>query len=179
MVAYAFPLRQRPAVSGAISILTVGATVLGPPLGGALVTKASWRWCFAINPIVGVPTFIAAAITLRTLKLPERRRETLGRKVRRLDWPGLIVLCPSIICLLLAMQWGGTEFSWSSARIIVLLVLSALLLGVFLLIQWKKKEEAMLPLRVLRLRTVATSVAYGFTVVAGSETLSYYVRISF
>ena len=164
-------------MNAAVSVLTVGSTVLGPPLGGALVTKASWRWCFAINPIIGVPTFIASAVILRAIKLPERRPESFWKKIERLDLPGLIVLFPSIICLLLAMQWGGTQFSWSSARIIVLLVLSALLIGVFVLIQSRKKEEAMLPLRVLRLRTVATSIAYGFTIVAGSETISYYVRI--
>jgi len=179
MIAYAFPLRQRPAVNGVMATLSVGATVLGPPLGGVLVTKASWRWCFAINPIVGLPTFIASALILRTLKLPEKTPETFWRKVRRLDWLGLAVLLPSVICLLLAMQWGGTQFPWSSARIIVLLNLSALLIAVFLFIQWKKKEEAMLPLRILRQRSVAAGAAYCFAVVASGETISYYVRIPY
>jgi MFS family permease len=177
MITYAFPLRQRPAVSGAIATLSVGATVLGPPLGGLFVTKSSWRWCFAINPIIGVPTFVASAAILRVVKLPVRKPERFSTKVKRLDWLGLAVLLPSIVCLLLAMQWGGTQFPWSSARIIVLLVLSALLMVSFLLTQWKQEEDAMLPLRILRQRTVATSAAYGFAVVAGGETLSYYVGI--
>lgn len=176
MVAYAFPLRLRPAVSGAIATLSVGATVLGPVLGGAFVTKASWRWCFAINPIIGVPTFLASAVILRTINVPEQAPGTLIQKIASFDWVGLVVLIPSIVCLLLAMQWGGTQYSWSSARVIVLLVLSALLMGTFFLVQWKRKEEAMVPLRILQKRTVAISAAYGFAVVASGETLSYYVR---
>ncbi|KAF3042588.1 hypothetical protein E8E11_004187 [Didymella keratinophila] len=45
---------------------------------------------------------------------------------------GLVIFMPSIICLLLALQWGGTTYAWSSWRIILLLVTFPLLFGAFL-----------------------------------------------
>jgi len=43
------PLRQRPhyfsMVLGSWSI----GSIIGPVLGGSLVERASWRWCFHIN----------------------------------------------------------------------------------------------------------------------------------
>lgn len=84
MIAYAFPLRLRPAVNGAMGILTASATALGPPLGGVFITKASWRWCFAISPIIGAPTFIAAFFILCDLKFPEQIQEGFWSKVRRI-----------------------------------------------------------------------------------------------
>ena len=93
----------------------------------------------------------------------------------RLDWLGFTALLPGIVCLLLAMQWGGTRYAWSSARIVVLLTLSVLLVGSFIVIQWIKKEEALLPLRILRQRSIAAGAVYCFAIVAGGETISYYV----
>ena len=151
------------------------AYAIGPLLGGLLTTKASWRWCFAINPIIGLPTFIAAAIILGGLKTPERKPQSFLRKLLRLDWLGFTALLPGVVCLLVAMQWGGTRYAWSSAHIIVLLILSAFLISSFIVIQWVKKEEALLPLRILRQRSVAAGAVYCFAIVAGGETISYYV----
>ena len=93
----------------------------------------------------------------------------------RLDWLGFTALLPGIVLLLLAMQWGGTRYAWSSTHIIVLLILSVLLISSFIFIQWVKKEEALLPLRILRQRSIAAGAVYCFAIVASGETISYYV----
>lgn len=52
---------------------------------------------------------------------------TWWQAIKRFDPFGSAVLLPLIICLLLALQWGGTQYAWSSPRIIVVLVLFAAL----------------------------------------------------
>ena len=65
------------------------------------------------------------------LKLPaaatQRKKATLRENIRQLDPIGTAVFLPAIVCLLLALQWGGTTYNWANARIIALLVLSGLL----------------------------------------------------
>jgi hypothetical protein len=58
-----------------------------------------------------------------------------GAKIAQLDIPGNTLFIASIICLLLALQWGGVTYAWSSWRIILLFVLFGLLLAAFVVVQ--------------------------------------------
>ena len=48
--------------------------------------------------------------------------ETLLQKIMHYDPIGNIIFLPCIVCILLALQWGGTTYPWSDGRIIALLV---------------------------------------------------------
>src|SRR5690242_18692030 len=61
--------------------------ILGPVLGGWLVTDFSWRWIFFINVPIG-----AAALFMSLRVLPR----DIPDAAHRLDWKGLIVLSPAL-----------------------------------------------------------------------------------
>lgn len=68
------------------------------------------RWCFYINLPVGA---VAIAAILAFLKVPERdsTKQPWAEKLRQLDAPGAALLMPGVICLLLALQWGGQTYA--------------------------------------------------------------------
>src|ERR1700760_1547865 len=96
----------------------------------------SWRWCFYINLPIGA---VAVVVVILILHLPNQELEQqasgwLG-KLKQLDPLGNLVFFPGIVCLVLALQWGGTTYSWRNARIIVLLILCGVLCLAFVAIQ--------------------------------------------
>ena len=48
--------------------------MLGPPLGGLIVTVADWRWIFFVNIPIGILGIVLATLFIPELKEDERRR---------------------------------------------------------------------------------------------------------
>jgi MFS family permease len=99
-------------MQGLFGALVGLATIAGPLIGGAFTSNVTWRWCFYINlPIGGVAMIVVACflnIPVRdTTKLP------LAKKLMQLDAPGTALLIPGVVCLLLALQWGGQTYAVS------------------------------------------------------------------
>ena len=84
-----------------------------------------------------------------------------------------------MICLLLALQWGGTTYPWINGRIVALLILFAVLLIVFIAIQIWLREMAIVFPRIITQRTVASSLFFGFFLNAAVFLLIYFLLIWF
>jgi protein-S-isoprenylcysteine O-methyltransferase Ste14 len=82
--------------------------------------------------------------------------------MRKLDFPGVILLVASVSCLFLALQQGGTKYPWCHAQPIGLCVGFALIFILFGLWQWQAGENATVPLRFLKDRTVIWGSLYLF-----------------
>ena len=108
-------------------------------------------------PIGGLTLFIAA-IFLRAPNITTRT--SLRRQLIRLDPLGTALFLPGVICLLLALQWGGTTYTWNNARIIALFVLAGILLLSFTGVQIWRKEDATIPPRIIKQRSVAFGAIY-------------------
>jgi hypothetical protein len=76
------------------------------------------------------------------------------RRIADLDLLGAFFFIPSIIMVLMALEWGGTEFAWRSATIIGLFIGGAGLLIVFAIWQIHKGDDAMIPPRLITERTM-------------------------
>jgi hypothetical protein len=74
------------------------------------------------------------AVALRT-SAEKPMKLTLKEKIIRMDPAGTILFISSIVCLFLALQWGGLEFPWSHSRVWGLILGSGLLMVAFITLQ--------------------------------------------
>ncbi|KAI8202194.1 Efflux pump aflT [Colletotrichum sp. SAR 10_76] len=151
------PLHKRPTFTAAIGAAAGVSQVIAPTLGGVFVDKATWRWCFWINLPLGGVTF---AVILLFLRLPEQaKKEPRGFKefMDNFDLVGTLLLIPWVICLLLALQWGGTEYAWSNWRIILCWCIFALCFLLWGFVQYREGDKATVPLRIMSQRTMIAS----------------------
>jgi MFS family permease len=84
-----------------------------------------------------------------------------------------------MVCLLLALQWGGQQYPWSDGRIIALLTLFGVLLIIFICIQLWQQESATVPPRIAKNRTIAAGAFYSFTLGSAFMMIVYYLSIWF
>ncbi|KAF2625506.1 major facilitator superfamily transporter [Macroventuria anomochaeta] len=174
------PLHRRPLLQGLFGACFGVASVTGPLLGGAFTESGlTWRWCFYINIPLGA---ITIGVVMFLLKLKENKPRTKGWKdtVRKMDPLGTILFLPGITCLLLALEWGAAEYSWSSPRLIALLATFAALLTAFIVWQYvTRKTTATVPARILLQRSIACGCASQFCVGATMLTVSIYMPLWF
>lgn len=180
IVVYIVPLHKRPQIMGLGGMVFGIACAIGPLVGGAFTSGPGWRWCFYVNLPCGALVF---ALLVLLLQIPpemlRRKPETLTEKAKRLDPLGATFFPACVICLLLALQWGGLEYSWSDVRIIVLFILSGLLLVAFVLVQRWRGDVALIPGRIFFNRSVLAGAWFSFFTGAALQTLLYYLPIWF
>ncbi|KAI3294450.1 hypothetical protein DTO002I6_4619 [Penicillium roqueforti] len=192
LVAHRVPLRHRASMVGIVSAAFGVGSIAGPLVGGAFTTNTqlTWRWCFYINLPLGLFVALVIFLCIRPIKNAPNAdidqpqlfsQSSMKEKIRQMDLPGVSLLLPGVICLLLALQWGGTKYAWSSGRIITLLVLGPFLLLAFASIQvfTKVQSHVTVPMRVVQNRNIWGSSMYGSCIVAAFFTLMYYLPIWF
>jgi hypothetical protein len=100
---------------------------------------------------------------------------------RKLDLIGEAIFAPSIIMLLLALQWGGNKLPWNSATIIGLLVGAVAVFVLFLC--WEKfgagEDNAMLPLAMITHRIVFACFLVGSFVFISIILASFFLPVYF
>ncbi|KAF2125340.1 MFS general substrate transporter [Dothidotthia symphoricarpi CBS 119687] len=172
------PLRKRPIFTSLFGLAFGVSSVLGPIVGGALTDSVSWRWCFYINLPVGGFSFIVVFLLLK-VESPKRTKLSLLSQFQRLDPVGASFFMPSMVCLVLALQWGGSTDAWDAPKIIGLLVTFAVLFVAFIIVEVMMPETAMAPTRIVFNRSVAGSMSFMFFVSGSMMSAIYYLTIWF
>lgn len=86
----------------------------------------------------------------------------------------------AIVCLLLALQWGGSVYPWHDSKVWGCLLGFGLLIAVFIVIQIKRGDRATLPPRiVVKQRTILASALFSTFLAMGLYTHIYYLPFYF
>ncbi|KAF2205451.1 putative MFS multidrug transporter [Delitschia confertaspora ATCC 74209] len=178
IVSVVVPLRKRASFTGLIGGCFGIAAVSGPLIGGVLTDRVSWRWCFYINLPFGAVT---ALVLIFFLHIHGQRPHTgtFREQIVHLDIPGNILFIASVICLLLALQWGGVIEPWSSGRVVALLVMFAVLLLAFIAVQRWRGDTATVPWRVAKQRSMAFGSIFAFMIGAAFFLFVFYLPYYF
>ncbi len=140
------PERRGRTLSLASSVWGI-ASLLGPSLGGFIVSYFSWRWIFFINLPLGLVCIWLIGACLVELR-PRRKRVSL-------DIAGVASLSTAILALLFAFLMGGRDYAWVSAPIIGLLMLSAASIMAFVAIE-QRAQDPIISIAFFRIRGFST-----------------------
>ncbi|EXJ64936.1 hypothetical protein A1O7_01275 [Cladophialophora yegresii CBS 114405] len=173
------PPRKRPVINSLFGLSFGAASVAGPVLGGALTDNVSWRWCFYINLPIGGFTLLAVLVFLHPEATSKSEKLSVMSQLKRLDPVGVLFFIPSIVCLILALQWGGSIYSWSEPKVVGLLVTFSILFVAFIVVEVVMPDTAMAPTRVVLNRSIAGSLTFMFLLSGGLMSVTYYLAVWF
>ena len=154
IITQAFPAEQRGTAIGTWAGVSALALAIGPVVGGFLTEYVSWRAIFFINPPIAV---VAVAMTLFATR--ESRDETVGRTV---DFAGIGAITIGLTALVLALVEGNT-WGWGSPAVISLLVVAAIALPAFVMIE-RRVPSPMVNFAFFRARTFVGSNVVAFLI---------------
>jgi EmrB/QacA subfamily drug resistance transporter len=138
--------RERNTALGIWGAASGAGGAVGVLLGGVLTSYLSWPWIFYINVPVGL------ALVLLIPRFMAESRASLGH--RHFDVSGAVSVTASLMVLVFALT-RATQNGWGSASTIALLATSAVLAGVFVLIE-RRAASPLVPFGVFRGTTLST-----------------------
>jgi len=142
---------ERAKAMGIYGFVMAGGGSVGALLGGLLTDALSWHWVFLVNIPIGVAVYALTVILLRESRAPAG--------AARLDVGGAVTVTASLLLAVYAVV-NGNEAGWTSAQTLTLLGAAAGLLALFLALEtWVR--DPLMPLRLFRLRSVATANVVG------------------
>lgn len=171
-------------------------TICGPLVGGAFTTGYTWRWCRCLLPrreglytngdnlgfYINLPLGVLIGVPLFLMRIPEqiskpRPMSVLPKLHEHLELLGFAILAPAIIMLLLALQFGGNEYAWSSSQVIGLFCGFGATLIVWVLRNYRGGDDALLPMAIIKRRAVWMSGLNFALMTATVFGSSYYLPI--
>jgi EmrB/QacA subfamily drug resistance transporter len=152
-----FPPDRRGTALGVWGAVAGLATVIGPTLGGLLITVLDWRWIFFVNLPIGVGVLVAAVLFIPDVDLERRHK---------LDWAGVGVATAALFCFTFALT-EGQRYEWRP-WIWALLATGLVLVGVFVAYQARRQDdEPLVPFALFRDRNFTIMNFVGAVVSVG------------
>jgi EmrB/QacA subfamily drug resistance transporter len=146
--------RERGRYQGYLVSMWGLASIAGPVVGGYMTDHLSWRWIFWMNLPLGIAAIVLSNRALKLLPAPQWAKTSI-------DYVGASLLTGSITALLLVMSWGGSEYPWGSATVLITLAVGVVLL-VALIAYERRIADPLLPPRVFANSVFVRGVTIGF-----------------
>ncbi|KAF8856381.1 hypothetical protein BDZ45DRAFT_691772 [Acephala macrosclerotiorum] len=110
---------------------------------------------FYVNLLPG----IVVAVLLTLLCIPDAQlkspiREVLGTSIHSLDLFGFVLIALALLMFFVALQYGGSQYAWNNSTVIGLFIGAVVTFVLFLLWEYRRGDDAMMPIFMLRKRII-------------------------
>ena len=154
MVTTVFPAEERGKGIGSHASVVGTGGVLGPIIGGFLITAFDWRWLFYVNAFMSV---VAIIVVLAIIRGGAFRQDSRNRSY---DFPGAALSTAVLLSFLLTVS-NGSRMGWSSPPIIVATLGFVAFLAAF--IWWESRAPSpMLDLGLFRSKVFSIGITTNF-----------------
>ncbi|KAM0722824.1 hypothetical protein Q7P37_002266 [Cladosporium fusiforme] len=167
------PLRKRGIMQGIANLWYGAGAMLGAVIGGLLQdhTAGGWRLAFLIQ--VPPSLLLIPAIWITVKVKPELSDKTY---FARIDFLGVFLTITFLVLLLLGLNAGGNTVPWTHPLPLTTLPLSAIAFAAF--IWWEGRvEQPVIPVRLLKDRTVFAACAASFFISMILMTTTFYLPL--
>lgn len=120
-------------------------------------------------------TIIVIMLFLHIKRVNNPEGLPLVKRIMQIDVYGTAILIPCVVCLLLALQWGGAEYPWNDRRVIGLFVGSGVMALIFAGIQLWQGDNGTLPPRLFKDRNILCAMLFCFFFGAAFFSIVYYL----
>lgn len=140
------------------AIATIGLVgqlgpILGPILGGTIISSIGWHWLFLIN----IPICLAALV-LAALFLPVGSKE----RAHRLDALGFVLLTPGVVALAYGLNRAAGADGFAAVEAWLPMALGVALLAAFAVHSLRATRPALIDVRVFARRSFGISSVITF-----------------
>lgn len=128
-----YSLKERGKIQGYLSAVFGFSAIIGPTLGGFLVEYVGWQWVFWINIPIGILSMMGISLFLK---------ENIEYKKSQIDFAGISFMLIFIISIMMVVFNIGTNWSWLSFQVILLVLLAIIAFILFI----KQEQRAPVPI---------------------------------
>lgn len=151
IITHVFPPNERGRALGTSGTFVALGTMVGPPLGGFIVSALSWHYIFLINIPIGIVVFIIGS------RILPKTSEPLDEKV---DTVGAAFFVVTVVALFGSLM-RGQETGYAHPVIIAGFAISAISFAAFLFAE-KRIKMPLLDLRIFENKLFSISILCGF-----------------
>ncbi|WP_367647207.1 MFS transporter [Ruegeria arenilitoris] len=127
---------HRAMIMGLILAGVTCGNVFGPLISGTAVNMGDWRLFFLANVVFSTISMVTALLLMQ--------RETQHKQGEHIDFAGMAVLSFAVLLLLYGLDVGA-DWGWTSAPLLMLFFVSAVLFVLFPQVEKRVKEPLLLP----------------------------------
>lgn len=151
IITHVFPNNERGRALGLNGTFVALGSMIGPPIGGIIVSIFSWQYIFLVNVPIGI---LALILAMKTLP------KSSNNKNEKLDIKGAVLFALTMVLLFGALTFGK-EIGFNNKSIIMCLIISLVLFMLFIKVE-RGMSQPLLKLEIFNNSLFSLSVFCAF-----------------